>query len=44
MKFYALQNEIIPDLCRETVNNNVCIFMEEGRETGHAAPQQCCLF
>ena len=28
MKFYVLQKEIIPDLCRETINTNACIFME----------------
>lgn len=37
MKFYVLQNRIIPDSCREILDANVCIFMECGAETWHTA-------
>lgn len=37
MKFYVFQNEVIPDLCRESINTNV-IYGTQNCETWHAAP------
>lgn len=36
MKFYVFQNEMIPDLCRESINTNV-IYGTQNCEAWHAA-------